>query len=115
MSDPAHPQIGRMIEQFQAVITLLDEQVRRMQRVAIVVSDQTGTVEVTMNGHLRLTGLVIDSGILALGAQEVTRRINEAISEATEFADEWADEDIVDLETRVADALAKLRDLPPPT
>ncbi|OBH14055.1 YbaB/EbfC family nucleoid-associated protein [Mycobacterium sp. E1747] len=115
MSDQAHPQIGRMIEEFRAVISLLDEQVRRMQRVAIVVSDQTGTVEVTMNGHLRLTGLVIDPDIMALGAQEVTKRINEAVCEATEFADEWADEDLVDLEARVADALAKLNDLPPPT
>lgn len=115
MSDPAHPQIGRMIEQFRAVISLLDEQVRRMQRVAIVVSDQTGTVEVTMNGHLRLTGLVIAPEIMALGAQEVTKRINEAVCEAAEFTDEWVDEDLVELETRVADALAKLRDLPPPT
>ncbi|MCA2319867.1 YbaB/EbfC family nucleoid-associated protein [Mycobacterium intracellulare] len=115
MRDPAHPAIARMVEQFQMVMSLLDQQVRRMQTASFVVSDETETIEVTMNGHLRLTGLVIDPGILSLGAQEVSRRINEALSAARDFVNEWVEEDVGDLEARVVDALMELRDLPPPT
>lgn len=73
MRDPAHPAIARMVEQFQMVMSLLDQQVRRMQTASFVVSDETETIEVTMNGHLRLTGLVIDPGILSLGAQDMAK------------------------------------------
>lgn len=101
-----------MIRHFGAVLAILDEQVRRMRAVSFVVSDQTGTVEVTMNGQRHLTDLFIDPGILGFGARELTDRINEAIAAATDLAEEWFEADLGDLETRVADALAKLRDLP---
>jgi hypothetical protein len=61
-----------MVLQFDAVKSLLDEQVRRMRAMSFVVSDQTDTVEVTLNGQPRLIDLSIDSGILGLGAREVT-------------------------------------------
>lgn len=115
MRDPAHPAIARMVEQFQMVMSLLDQQVRRMQTASFVVSDETETIEVTMNGHLRLTGLVIDPAILSLGAQEVSTRINEALAAARDFVNEWVEEDVGDLEARVVDELMELRNLPPAT
>jgi DNA-binding protein YbaB len=73
-----HPEVAQTMQHWDSVIALLDEQVRRMRSEAFAVSDETGTVEITVNGQLRLTDLRIDSRILGLGAREVTDRINEA-------------------------------------
>ncbi|CQD04823.1 Nucleoid-associated protein YbaB [Mycobacterium lentiflavum] len=107
------PEVEQLLQQWNSVLSLLDEQVERMRTEAFAVSDQTGTVEITVNGQLRLVDLRIDPGILGLGAQEVSERINEALSEAMVFANENVDAEVSELESRVVEALAKLRDSPP--
>ncbi|WP_096284202.1 YbaB/EbfC family nucleoid-associated protein [Mycobacterium ahvazicum] len=107
------PEVEQLLQQWNSVLSLLDEQVERMRTEAFAVSDQTGTVEVTVNGQLRLVDLRIDPGIMGLGAREVSERINEALSEAMVFANENVDAEVGELESRVVEALAKLRDLPP--
>ncbi|MEM6105147.1 YbaB/EbfC family nucleoid-associated protein [Mycobacterium sp. 050272] len=107
------PEVEQLLRHWNSVLSLLDEQVERMRTEAFAVSDQTGTVEVTVNGQLRLVDLRIDPGILGLGAREVSQRINEALSEAMVFANENVDAEVGELESRVVEALAKLRDLPP--
>ncbi|WP_139331382.1 YbaB/EbfC family nucleoid-associated protein [Mycobacterium sp. IS-1264] len=114
MTSPGHPQVGHMMRHFEVVKSLLDEEVERMGAESFVVSDQAGTVEVTLNGHLRLTDLRIDPRILGLGAAEVTARINEALGAATDFACDCVETDLEELHGRVAEALAELRDLSPP-
>jgi hypothetical protein len=115
MSGAERPPVAQLRRQFEAVKSLLDEHVRRTRAMSFVVGDRTDTVEVTVDGQLRLTGLFIDPGILGLGAREVTARINEALRAATDLVDEWFDDDLAELEGRVADALAATRDPPPPT
>lgn len=107
------PEVEQLLRHWNSVLSLLDEQVERMRTEAFAVSDQTGTVEVTVNGQLRLVDLRIDPGILGLGAREVSQRINEALSEAVVFANENVGAEVGELESRVVEALAKLRDLPP--
>jgi DNA-binding protein YbaB len=107
------PEVEQLLQQWNSVLSILDEQVERMRTEAFAVSDQTRTVEATVNGHLRLVDLRIDPGILGLGAREVSERINEALSEATDFANENVDAEVNELESRVVEALAELRDLPP--
>jgi DNA-binding protein YbaB len=55
-----HPEVAQTMQHWDSVIALLDEQVRRMRSEAFAVSDETGTVEITVNGQLRLTDLRID-------------------------------------------------------
>jgi DNA-binding protein YbaB len=108
-----HPEVAQLLQHWDSVIALLDEQVRRMRSEAFAVTDETGTVEVTVNGQLRLADLRIDPRILGLGAREVSGRINEALSEATDFVNECVDAEVGELESRIAEALTKLRGLPP--
>ncbi len=114
MSGPHHPEIARMVRHFDSVRSLLDEQVARMHAESFVASDQTGTVEVTVDGYLRLVDLHLDPRIVNLGAQEVATRINEALSAATQFASDCVAADVDDLEGRVADVLATMEESPPP-
>ena len=107
------PEVAQLLQKWDSVLSLLDEQVERMRAEAVVVGDQTGSVEATVNGQLRLVDLRIDPRILGLGAREVSARINESISEAIDFANENVEAEVSELESRVAEALAKLRDLPP--
>lgn len=78
-----HSEISQMLQHWNAIMALLDQQVERMRTEAFAVTDETGTVEVTVNGQQRLTDLRIDPRILSLGAQEVTGRINETLRAAT--------------------------------
>ncbi|WAJ45808.1 YbaB/EbfC family nucleoid-associated protein [Mycobacterium sp. Aquia_216] len=108
-----HPEIAQMIQHWDSVIALLDAQVQRMRTEAFAVSDESGTVEATVNGQLRLTDLRIDPRILGLGAREVSGRINEALGAAAEFTNECIEAEVGELEDEVVEALVKLRNLPP--
>ncbi|KZS75220.1 hypothetical protein A4G29_24055 [Mycobacterium kansasii] len=103
-----------MFDQADVVMSLLDQQVHRMSAEAFTATHQTGAVEVTVNGHRRLTGLSIDPGILGMGAHEVAQMINETISAASDYAEECVTADVAEPADGIADALAVMRDLPPP-
>jgi DNA-binding protein YbaB len=112
---PDHSEIAAVWQQAKQVLALFDEQLRKMSADSYVATHQTGTVEATVNGHLRLTGLTIDPRILGLGAQEVAGRINETIGTAIDYAIECVKDDATELEARVADAIDDLLDSPPST
>ncbi|POX87786.1 DNA-binding protein [Mycobacterium kansasii] len=103
-----------MFDQADVVMSLLDQQVHRMDAEAFTATHQTGAVEVTVNGHRRLIGLSINPGILGMCAHDVARMINETISAATDYAQECMADDVAELADSIADALAVMRDLPPP-
>ncbi|VBA47228.1 YbaB/EbfC family nucleoid-associated protein [Mycobacterium attenuatum] len=114
MSRANHPRVAQMVHQAHIVMSLLDEQVRRMSAESFTAAHHTGAVEVSLNGHRRMTGLYIDPGVMGLGAQELASMINETIAGASDYVAEWVGADVADLEDRVAEALAVLRALPPP-
>ncbi|OBA61220.1 hypothetical protein A5647_11530 [Mycobacterium sp. 1100029.7] len=62
------PEISQMMQHWNAAMALLDQRVERMRTEAFAVTDETGTVEVTVNGQLRLIDLRIDPRILHLDA-----------------------------------------------
>jgi DNA-binding protein YbaB len=103
-----------MLGQVDAARALVDEQVARMHTELFVATDETGTVEVTVNGIQRLVDLKFDPRILNLGAQEASTRINEAIYAATQFARDSVAVDVEALQRRVAEAIATIQ-LPPST
>jgi DNA-binding protein YbaB len=104
-----------MFGQVDAARALVDEQVARMRTELFVATDETGVVEVAVNGVQRLVDLKFDPRILNLGAQEATARINEALDAATQFARDCIAADVEELKGRVADAIAAIQELPPTT
>lgn len=86
----------------------IDRLTARMTATQFVVTDQSGTVEVTTNGRARLTNLRIDERILALGAQEVAARINEAMEEARLYIVESVEDEVAELGARIQQANRRL-------
>lgn len=86
MTAQIHPQVAEALQQAQQFQSVLDDRIHRMDTDAFTATDDTETVEVTVNGHLVLTGLTIEPGLLRLGAEEVEDRINEALQKAVAAA-----------------------------
>jgi len=63
----------------------------RMTAESFVGTDESGTVEATVNGEHRLIGLHLEDGLLRLGAEVVEQRIGEALQNAHAAADAAAD------------------------
>jgi DNA-binding protein YbaB len=114
MTTPHHPEVAEVWSRVESVMSLVDEHVDRVNADSFVATHQTGTVEATVDGRLRLTGLNIDPRLLNLGAQEVASRINETVSAAIDYAANSVEHDVTEMTARVAHVLAELRDVPPP-
>ena len=83
MTDEMHPQVAAVLKQAQRLQSLVDDQLHKMSSESFTATDETETVEVTLNGHHYLTGAFISDGLLRLGARTVEQRINEALQNAT--------------------------------
>lgn len=81
-----HPQVAAVLQQAQRLQSLMDDQLHRMNSQTFTASDESETVEVTLNGHHHLTGAYIEDGLLRLGVETVQQRINEALQNATAAA-----------------------------
>lgn len=86
MSGDVHPQVAAVLRQAQQLQSVMDDQLHRMNNQTFTATDETETVEVTLNGHHWLTGVFIEDGLLRLGADVVQRRLGEALHKATEEA-----------------------------
>ncbi|OKH68262.1 YbaB/EbfC family nucleoid-associated protein [Mycolicibacterium mageritense] len=86
MSGEIHPQVAAVLRQAQRLQSAMDDQLHKMSTESFTASDATNTVEVTVNGHHQLKSVYIEDGLLRLGAQTVTQRLNEALQKATTAA-----------------------------
>ena len=68
MTDDMHPQVATVLQQAQRMQSIMDEQLHKMSNETFNATDESETVEVTLNGHHYLTGVFIKDGILRLGA-----------------------------------------------
>lgn len=86
MTDDMHPEVAAVLRQAQRLQSLMDEQLHKMANETFTASDETDTVEVTLDGHHNLKSVFIEDGLLRLGAQVVEQRLNEALQKATALA-----------------------------
>ncbi|OBG74987.1 MULTISPECIES: YbaB/EbfC family nucleoid-associated protein [unclassified Mycobacterium] len=83
MSNPeTHPQVAQTLAEFERFTKALEDQMNRTNTQSFTATDEAETVEVTIDGHRKLTDLRIEDGLLRLGAEEVQDRINEALLKA---------------------------------
>ena len=77
-----HPEVASVLAQAQRLQSLMDDQLDKMNTQTFTATDETGTVEVTLNGHSWLTNVYLEDGVLRLGAEVVAARVNEALGKA---------------------------------
>jgi DNA-binding protein YbaB len=93
MSDDMHPEVAAVLAQAQRLQSVMDDQLTKMNTETFTATDESNTVEVTLNGHHWLTDVFIEDGLLRLGAETVAARVNEALQNAAEQATVSIDED----------------------
>ncbi|OBH39620.1 DNA-binding protein [Mycobacterium sp. E342] len=82
MTVEMHPQVAEALRQAQLFQSALEDQQYRTDTESFTGTDESETVEATLDARLCLTGLHIEDGLLRLGADTVEGRINEAIAGA---------------------------------
>lgn len=82
MSNESQQPVSDIMGHLERLTAVLDEQRRAMDTQSFHAVDETGTVEVTLDGRLHLASLEIEEGLLRLGAPTVEQRINEALLNA---------------------------------
>lgn len=107
MTDDVHPQVAAVLRQAQRLQSLMDDQLHKMKTQTFTASDETDTVEVTLDGHHQLKSVFIEDGLLRLGAQVVGQRLNEALQTATAAATTSIEADRVRLDEVVAQITAE--------
>ncbi|OBG62061.1 MULTISPECIES: YbaB/EbfC family nucleoid-associated protein [unclassified Mycobacterium] len=86
MTVEMHPQVAEALRQAQLFQSALEDQQHRTNTETFTATDESKTVEATLNARLCLTGLHIEDGLLRLGAETVGERVNEAIGNARAVA-----------------------------
>lgn len=82
MSTEMDSPMAEVMRHTHTIQSALDDQVYRLNTKSFDGLDEAKTVAVTLDARQRLTGVRIKDGLLRLGAETVTRRINEAIHNA---------------------------------
>jgi DNA-binding protein YbaB len=98
-----HPQVAAVLAQAQQLQSIMDEQLHKMNSQTFTASDETETVEVTLDGHHHLTGVHIEDGLLRHGAHVVEHRLNEALQNAAEAATAAIEADRERIDAQVAE------------
>lgn len=83
-----HPEVAAVLRQAGRLQELMDQQLHKMASDSFTATDESETVEVTLNGHHHLVDVFIADGTLRLGAGTVEQRLNEALLQATAEAAE---------------------------
>jgi DNA-binding protein YbaB len=109
VTDEMHPQVVAVLKQAQQLQSIVDDQLHKMNTETFTATDESETVEVTLNGHHYLTGAFISEGLLRLGARTVEKRINEALQKATVAATQSIEADRERIDAAVAEITAGLR------
>jgi DNA-binding protein YbaB len=110
MSDDMHPEVAAVLQQAKRLQTLMDDQLAKMSTETFTATDESETVEVTLNGHHLLTDVFIEDGVLRLGADVVQGRVNEALQKATAEAAESISADRERLDAAVAEITSDMND-----
>ncbi|OBB48624.1 DNA-binding protein [Mycobacterium sp. 1164985.4] len=98
-----HPDVAAVLRQAQQLQSLMDDQLDRMNSQTFTGTDESETVQVTLDGHHQLTGVAIEDGLLSLGVEEVQKRLNEALDSATAAATASLEADRDRIDAAVAD------------
>ena len=106
MTDEMHPEVAAVLQQAQQLQSIMDEQLHKMNNQTFTATDESETVEVTLNGHHHVTGAFIEDGLLRLGAEMVEQRLNEALQNATAAATASIEEDRQRIDAAVAEITA---------
>ena len=106
MSDDMHPEVAAVLRQAQRLQSLMDEQLAKMNTETFTATDESETVEVTLNGHHWLTDVFIEDGVLRLGAEVVQNRVNEALQKASARAAESITTDRERIDAAIAEITA---------
>ncbi|MBS1693724.1 MAG: YbaB/EbfC family nucleoid-associated protein [Actinobacteria bacterium] len=106
MSEDMHPQVAAVLQQAQRLQSIMDDQLHKMNNETFSATDESETVEVTLDGHHHLTGVFIEDGLLRLGAHTVEQRLNEALQNATQAATESIEADRERIDALVAELTA---------
>ena len=112
MTDDMHPQVAAVLQQAQRLQSIMDEQLHKMHSESFTATDESETVEVTLNGHHWLTDVYINDGLLRLCATTVEQRLNEALQNATAEATASIEADRERIDAVVAEITADLTDEP---
>jgi DNA-binding protein YbaB len=110
VADDMHPEVAAVLKQAQRLQALMDEQLSKMDSESFTATDESETVEVTLNGHHWLKDVFIEDGLLRLGANTVEQRLNEALQNATADATASIDADRERLDAVVAEITADMTD-----
>ncbi len=110
MTDDMHPEVAAVLKQAQRLQALMDEQLNKMDSESFTATDESETVEVTLNGHHWLKDVFIEDGLLRLGANTVEQRLNEALQNATADATASINADRERLDAVVAEITADMTD-----
>ncbi|HEX2283558.1 MAG TPA: YbaB/EbfC family nucleoid-associated protein [Mycobacterium sp.] len=113
MTEEMHPQVAAVLRQAQQLQSIMDDQLHRMNNQTFTATDESETVEVTLNGHHHLTGAFIQDGLLRLGVQTVEQRLNEALQNATAAATASIEADRERIDAAVAEITADLQNHEP--
>ena len=113
MTDDMHPEVAAVLRQARRLQSLMDEQLDKMANDSFTASDDTETVEVTLNGHHWLKDVYIQDGLLRLGAETVEQRVNEALQKASAEASAAIDADRERLDAVVAEITAEVSEQRP--
>ena len=113
MTDDMHPEVAAVLRQARRLQSLMDEQLDKMANDSFTATDDTETVEVTLNGHHWLKDVYIQDGLLRLGAETVEQRVNEALQKASAEASAAIDADRERLDAVVAEITAEVSEQRP--
>lgn len=103
MTDEMHPEVAAVLHQAQRLQSIMDDQLHRMSTQTFTATDETETVEVTLNGHQHLIGAFIEDGLLRLGVETVQQRLNEALHNANAAASASIEADRERIDAAVAE------------
>src|ERR1700709_1977976 len=105
-----HPAVAAVLAQAERLQSVMDDQLTKMHTDSFTATDEAETVEVTLNGHHWLTDVFIEDGLLRLGADTVSARVNEALQNAGADASASIEADRERIDSAVAQITSELND-----
>jgi DNA-binding protein YbaB len=78
-----HPQATAVMDEFKKFSDVLEGALKNRGTGSFTAKDESETVEVIINGDMCVTHVLIEDGLLRLGAETVEERINEALMKAS--------------------------------
>ncbi len=85
-----NPEIAAEMGHLERFQSALEDQMQRTGTGLFSATDETETINVTLNGKLCMVGLYIDESVMRLGPKTLEQRINEALLLAQAAATEAA-------------------------